>query len=165
MQNGTQRRFRLSMLGIGLAIVLWTASTFAGFAALSRVQSQTTQRKRDLVTACLRTSARVAADVNLNWTYYQSEVTLAKPAPLPLKNLPPPARKFILGLLQAASKHNPTRTDLLIRANADYQAAEAKAKTVDYHQAALVHVRNGFGYDATPRSWVYQAHFSCAKAF
>lgn len=161
------RRYHLTLVGFGIAILLWTASTLAGFSALNRAETQAGLRKQDLVAACLRTSARTAADVNLNWAYYESEIRLAYPAPLKVPKHLTANERLLLTLTRLSQKDsgNPGRKDLIIRADADYNAAYVKARSVDYHQADLVQVKSGFGFNPTPRNWVLKAHYSCRKAF
>lgn len=112
------------------------------------VRARSTQRTNDLRAECRRSSREDAADVNLNWVYYQSEKLLVGE-----------------GEQQGAGPTNPTVAILIARENADYQAARAKAKNIDVRDLDTLKLSTPLGSEALPRAWVLKAHFSCVKAF
>lgn len=126
------------------------------------------QRTEDLRASCRRGSQARAADVNLNWVYYQSEVELNHSGTSPrriealLAALSPAERRF-LSILIAGSK--PSRKILAVRASADFNAAYVKAHLVDYRDLAYVAPRTPLGSERTPRRWVRSARYSCDTAF
>lgn len=126
------------------------------------------QRTADLRARCRKDSRATAADVTLNWTYYQSETQLdqtpvgTRRFDAALAALSPAERRFILTILSAGSGQS--QYVLKVRARADRNAAYVKAQSVDYRDLHLIPPDTGLGSTKTPRGWVMKAHYSCTMA-
>lgn len=177
-----QRREDRQQLAVQiLIIVLIVGMTIGYFVTLHQVKGETNariqaiehersdrehQRLQDQREQCRQASRRLAADVNLNWVYYQSELLLSKPPATKvldkaLATLSPGERAFIVVLTTQSQSGFVLRA----RAAADREAAYVKAQTIDYRDLKYVHRRTALGSEATPRRWVTEAHYSCDAAF
>lgn len=131
-------------------------------------QVRAQQRTADLREQCRRASGRTAADVNLNWVNYQSEARLAtgsqgsKRARQLLALLTPGEQRFI-ATLEAAGK--PTARVVGVLADANFNAAFVKARTIDTRDIGLVAAKTPLGPSPELRRWVRAAHFSCWRAY
>lgn len=137
-------------------------ATAASNEVAAEVQARALAQRDNLRQQCRKNSQqRTAPDVNLDWEYYISETQLNSRSISPAKiksllnALSPAERQFML-ILFSSSK--PSQAILRKRAEADFNAAFTKARTIDYRDARLVK-------EATPRSWVLKAHFSCDVAY
>jgi hypothetical protein len=134
----------------------------------SETRARGLQRVSDERASCRRTSQKTAAEMRLNWVYWQSETQLAKPSinsnqvNMALAALSPGERSFLALLIHSGQ---PSRKILMARADADYDAAFAKAPTIDYRDVDLIPPRSPLGSEVPPRRWVLRAHFSCDAAF
>lgn len=159
----SQRRDFWIGLALTLVCIVGMSIWVATVAHNEKVEGK--ERKVSIVNSqrdgCMRTSERTAADVNLNWTNYMAEHELSMMrvnqqqlvAILGLQT--PEVQKLIQFLI---SSQQFSRGQVIALANANYNAAWEKAKSVDVQDAKLITA-------ATPRAWALRANFSCARAY
>lgn len=146
----------------GLLVALIVGNAIWVNSVAHSVRSEAGRRAAGRIVDCRRQSRARAADVGLNWIYYQSEVRLARRRPIApgvLSQLAPGDRTLLAVLLESGQT---SRRILEARARADYSAAYFKAQAVDYHDVGLIPLRTPLGTAQPPRRWVLHAHYSCA---